>query len=231
MIDQRFKDYIQQQSAAGVARDDIRKALVINGLSEQDIAEGFASQGAPLVPSAALNVPPMTAPMAQASVPLKALSIWNKGIPRTNWTFMIISLLLVFGLDLFILFASGFSLMPFWIAMLVVFGIFAVFFCLENYVFSKKFSDTKSALDPWISGIIVVRNLVFLLNFIPFIQILGMMLLGGFLAIIPSALMGGSGGLGLGNVGGLGGTALIMPGLLIIYIILIAFRFSAAKHQ
>ena len=115
--------------------------------------------------------------------------------------------------------------------MLIVFGIFAVFFCLENYVFSKKFSDTKSALDPWISGIIVVRNLVFLLNFIPFIQILGMMLLGGFLAIIPSALMGGSGGLGLGNVGGLGGTALIMPGLLIIYIILIAFRFSAAKHQ
>lgn len=231
MIDQRFKDYIRQQSAAGVSREDIRKVLVINGLSEQDIAEGFATIATPSVSNAMPHGTPLAAPPAQSLVPQKTLSVWSKGILRTNRTFMVISLLLVFGLDLFILFSSGFSLMPFWIEMLIVFGIFTVFFCLENYVFSKKFSDTKSALDPWISGIIVLRNLIFLLNFIPVIQILGMMLLAGFLSFIPAALLGGSGGFGLGNLGGMGGLALITPGLLVVYVILIVFRFSATKRQ
>lgn len=241
MIDQRFKDYIHQQFATGVSSEDIRKVLVINGLSEQDIAEGFAtfekvpSVSPPQVPAPqSIAQPAQLAPIVNktSSVldqPVK--SIWGKGIPRTNKGFMIASVILVFGLDLVILLVSGFSLLLFWIEMLVVLGIFAIFFYLENYVFSKKFASTKSALDPWISGIIVARNLIFLLNFIPLIQVLGMMLLGGFLAIIPAALLGGNGGFGLGGLGGLGGTTLIMPGLLVLYIILIVFRFSTIKQR
>jgi len=106
----------------------------------------------------------------------KQNSIWTKIIPRTNMVFMIISLLLVFGLDLLIIISSP-SLRPFWYMMLAVMGVFLVFFFLENFFFSKKFANSKSALDPWISVIIVVRNLIFLLNFIPLIQLLGLMLL------------------------------------------------------
>ena len=157
--------------------------------------------------------------------------MWNKGIPRMNWTFMVISLILVFGLDLLILFGNP-SLWGFWAEMLIVFAIFAIFFCLENYVFSKKFSSTTSALDPWISGIIVVRNLIFVLNFVPFVQVLGAMLLAGFLAFIPAALLGGSDGLGSTvSFAGLGGIALITPGLLLVYIVLIALRFSGLKKR
>jgi len=57
----------------------------------------------------------------------KQNSIWTKIIPRTNMVFMIISLLLVFGLDLLIIISSP-SLRPFWYMMLAVMGVFLVFF-------------------------------------------------------------------------------------------------------
>lgn len=184
----------------------------------------------PIVPQPAVSLP--TAPTISPTVPAIAQSICVKGIPRTNKVFMVISLILVLGLDLVILLVSGFSLLPFWIVMLVVLGIFAVFFYLENYVFSKKFADTKSALDPWISAIIVARNIIFVLNFIPLIQILGLALLGGVLAFIPAVLLGGSNGLGgIGSLGGLGTMALLTPALLLLYVVLIAFRFSVTKQQ
>lgn len=110
------------------------------------------------------------------NVPDVENTIWTKGIPRTNIVFMIISLLLVFGLDLFIIISSP-SLMSFWYMMLGVLAVFSIFFFLENYLFRKKFSDSKSALDGWIYAIIFARNIIFILNFIPLIQLLGLMLL------------------------------------------------------
>jgi len=86
---------------------------------------------------------------------------------------MIVSLLLVFGLDLVILLQSGMSLLFFWIWMLAVLGVFAVFFYLENVVFKNRFISTQSKLYTWISLLAVIRNLAFILNFIPLIQILG----------------------------------------------------------
>ncbi|GEM_PF-1897752 len=99
-------------------------------------------------------------------------TIWTKGIPKTNNVFMVISLLLVFGLDLLIIISSP-DLRSFWYMMLGVLAVFAVFFCLENFVFRKKFTDNTSNLDKGIFVVVVIRNLIFLLNFIPFIQILG----------------------------------------------------------
>jgi len=177
MIDEKFVGYIRNQLAAGIAKEDIRKALVINGLSEQDIAEGFAAvTPTPSAPGAGLYTPSQPAAVTQTMVVGKSTSLWAKSIPRTNKGFMGIALVLVFGLDLVILISSGFSLMPFWIEMLTVLGVFVFFLLLENYVLSKKFSNTRSALDQWILGLIVARNLIFLLNFIPLIQLLGMML-------------------------------------------------------
>jgi hypothetical protein len=97
---------------------------------------------------------------------------WSKGIPRTNIGFLIISLLLVFGLDLTILVGSP-ELAPFYIEMLVVLVIFGVFFYRENRILNKRFAHSRSTLDAWITTLVVIRNIVFVLNFIPLIQIGG----------------------------------------------------------
>lgn len=237
MIDQQFIDYIRRQLAAGVAREDIKKALRINGLSEQDMAEGFAAvETAPSsptpVPSAGptvLSQPiPAVMPTAQAVAPAKAASLWAKAIPRTNWTSMVLSLLLVFGLDLFIIITDH-SLRSYWYIMLGVFAAFAVFFCLENFVFRNRFAGTTSALDKWIYSIIILRNSVFLLNFIPFIQILGLILISPFLAIMPGRL--GRELVEFGSSGTLGILDAIAPALLVLYVILIAFRFSTTNKK
>lgn len=112
--------------------------------------------------------------------------IWTKGIPTINLTFMIISVLLVFGLDLMIL-ISQFNLLPFWIMMLVAFGLFVVFFGVENYLLKNKFANTKSALDPWLVALIIVRNCVFILNFIPLIQLIGAGI--GGIAVVPYTIV------------------------------------------
>jgi len=132
---------------------------------------------------------------------------------------MVISLLLVFGLDLMIIISSP-SLMPFWIAMLIVLGVFLVFFFLENFLFRKKFTYTNSAVDGWILLIIILRNIIFVLNFIPFIQLLGLMILGSALTLFYS---------GYAGYGPLSIFSLITPGLLLAYIILIISRFAATK--
>ena len=101
-------------------------------------------------------------------------TIWSVIIPRINKIFLILSLLFVFGIDLIILISSSFSLLVFWIEMLLAFGLFLFFFYIENNIFSKKFAATKTPLDSLICVAIVIRNIVIFLNFIPFIQLLGM---------------------------------------------------------
>src|SRR3989344_1359471 len=71
MISPRFIDYIRHQLAAGVAKEDIKKALGITGLSEQDITEGFATvQTTPPVPSVEAHAvaQPVATPATQAEV-------------------------------------------------------------------------------------------------------------------------------------------------------------------
>ncbi|MSU54477.1 MAG: hypothetical protein EXS48_01375 [Candidatus Staskawiczbacteria bacterium] len=230
MINQQLIDYIKEQLNMGVAKENIKTALISQGWLEQDINEGFMtverSVVAPVPPAPEQPVSPI-----QSTVVVKSNqnTIWTKGIPRTNMVFMIISLLLVFGLDLLIIISSP-ELSPFWFVMLGVLAVFAVFVYLENFIFSKKFAGTTSALDKWITIIICIRNVIFVLNFIPLIQLLGLAIIGGIFAIIP---FGGRGGgfdlLGLG--GGLGAFGMIGPFLLITYIILIICRFAAVKQK
>ena len=187
MINQQLLDYIRQQLTGGVAREIIKTNLMSQGWSEQDIAEGFITidkSTVPPVPQAPIPtspiqpiVPPQSATILNEKMSMPSTvaptSMWAKGIPRTNNVFMVISLLLVFGLDLFIIISSP-DLRPFWYMMLGVLAVFAVFFCLENFVFSKKFADTSASVDKGISVVVVLRNLLFILNFIPFIQLLGL---------------------------------------------------------
>ena len=228
MVNKQLFDYISQQMKLGASKETIRSSLMSQNWSEQDVNEGFAVvEKSNVVPIPSMPITPSVVPNISTPHLGNSTSLWAKGIPRTNKVFMIISLVFVFGLDLFIAISSP-DLRSFWYMMLRVFAVFAFFFCLENFVFRKKFANTTSSLDKWISMIIVIRNLIFLLNFIPFIQLLGLALLGGFLAIIPG-LFGGGGGLGLG--GGFGGVGLLVPAMVVIYIILIVSRYSATKNQ
>ena len=111
--------------------------------------------------------------------------LWTKVIPRTNRVTLILSFLLVFGLDLWILITSP-SLFPFWAMMLANFAAFMLFFYLENFIFYSKFANIKSKLDPFILTLIILRNGVFILNYIPLIQLLGLAIWVG--ASIPAIL-------------------------------------------
>lgn len=202
MVNQELLGYIRQQLSQSVAKDTIKANLMSQGWSNQDITEGFAAiEGVTAVPA----------------------SLWTNGIRRTNKVFMIISLIFVFGVDLLILISSP-SLAPYWFMMLGVLVLFVIFYYLENLVFRKRFSNTSSHLDKWILSVVVLRNIVFLLNFIPLIQLLGLGLLGGFASFI-SVLLSGRGFM----FGGIGALAFIVPILTVTYIILIIRRYSTTK--
>lgn len=173
MINQQLLDYIRLQLSSGVGKEEIGKALATHGWNEQDIDGAFVAIGkVSLVPQITLpTASPATTNNNTSSVIVEN-KIWSKGIPRGNMIIMIISLILVFGLDLVILIDNP-TLAPFWFAMLGVFGIFGIFYYIENRIFKQKFKTTLSKKDKQISLLIGLRDMVFLLNFIPFIQILG----------------------------------------------------------
>ena len=180
--------YVSQRLQQGAERQAITRELLAQGWSSQDVNDAFvAAQPASSVSG--------TGDMAVAES-----KAWAKVIPRLNYVFAAIYLLLVFGLDLSIIISDN-SLIGFWYIMLGVLAAFFIFLGLENFLFKKKFSPYHSKLDLWISILILGRNTLFLLNFIPFIQLLGLM--------------------GLYTAGG--------P-ILLAYIILIVIRYVNAKH-
>lgn len=95
------------------------------------------------------------------------------GLPTLNKICMVISVILVFGIDVLIL-ISNTDLAGFWYLMLAVFAAFVVFFLLENFVYPKHFATTTTNLDIVIGLLNSARNITFILNFIPFIQLIGL---------------------------------------------------------
>lgn len=177
MINQQLLDYIRRQLASGVGKEEIGKALATQRWNEQDIDEAFITTGkVSPVPWAPLSMSSPTTANNNPSGVIVENKIWSKGIPRTNIGFLVISLLLVFGLDLTILVRSP-GLAPFYIEMLAVLVIFGIFFYRENRILNKRFAHSRSTLDAWITTLVVIRNIVFVLNFIPFIQIGGAVVL------------------------------------------------------
>ena len=127
--------------------------------------------------------------------------IWDKWIPRTNTIFLVLFLLLIFGVDLVIILNNP-DLFGFWAIMLIVFAGYCIFFFIENFKFNKKLATSQHSLDTWIFIVVILRNILFLLNFIPFIQLLGL--------------------LGLPTVG---------VGLLVVYIILVVLRMRRSRRD
>ena len=97
---------------------------------------------------------------------------WAKYIFRTNKWLMILSLILFLGLDVVILVMSP-DLFIFWAVMAVVMLIFWQFYRYENSTLNERFANSDSKLDSRFVALVVLRDIVFVLNFIPFIQLLG----------------------------------------------------------
>ena len=181
MINQQLLDYIKAQLAAGVTKETLKTNLLAIGWPEENVTQGLtmAESGVVLPPSPNVN---------NGGTPNL---LWTKAIPKTNIVSLIIYLVLLVGVDTPMVISSN-DLLPFLLLMFGVFGVFMIFFCLENLVYKKQFANSTSGLDNGIMVVIALRNILFLLNFIPFIQLLGiagLVMVGWILAIIYIVLI------------------------------------------
>ncbi len=116
---------------------------------------------------------------------------WSTWIPSINKLFMLLSLVVMFLIHPFILVTDALGLgeiaLIFYGIMFFPLAIFVGFYLYENKKLKARFANTQSKTDPWFLILIIIRNIVFGLNFIPFIQIIGAGALG--LGIIPYLLI------------------------------------------
>ena len=156
MITQELTSYIKKKLRDGVAKEIIVRELSVSGWTIEQINEAFAS--------------------------LVENKYWSKWIPGANKIFMLLSLLVMFVVHPFIINtdALGFGneiALFFYGIMFIPLVIFGIFYRYENNKLSNQFESTRSGTDPWLLILIVIRNIVFGLNFVPYIQILGIMAL------------------------------------------------------
>jgi hypothetical protein len=105
---------------------------------------------------------------------------WNKVIPRINKLSSIVAV----GIFLVAFFSfGGFSVFSdldigfFAMIMIAVIYVLGGINYFENSVLVKKYSNSTSTLDTWFVTLTTLRNIVFILNVIPLIQILGIIAL------------------------------------------------------
>jgi hypothetical protein len=180
MITQELTDYIKGQLSAGLPKEKI-----INDLSKEggwdlsNIHEAFANIGNTMPQAETAAVPAVT-PNTVAGATVSGVThnrYWTKSIPWANRGFMATSLILLLGVDLYILVTDSMGLgmetmVFFYRAMFIPMAIFVGFYFYENRILSVKFSNSKSKLDIWFTILVAVRDYIFILSFIPFIQIL-----------------------------------------------------------
>ena len=113
---------------------------------------------------------------------------WSKTIPTINKVFTTISVT-IFLLSLFVAVQSGAlkEVFLFALIMVAVIIILGRFNYIESSSLSKKYSHSTSKMDPWFIVVSVIRNIVFVLNVIPFIQIFGIVAL--VLGTVPYLLI------------------------------------------
>jgi len=106
-------------------------------------------------------------------------SKWNKIIPTMNKFFSIIAI----GIFLITFFSfGGFDVFSDRTISFFAWGMVAVLFLLiimnylENLILVKKYTNSISKLDTWFLIFIIFRNLVLILNVLPYIQIVGMLI-------------------------------------------------------
>lgn len=178
MITQELIDYVKTQLSVGVTREQITSDLLgQGGWTMEQINEVFAStSGVPVSSN------------SDMSSELVENKYWSKWIPVTNKIFMTAVLVMLFVVDLFILVTDSMGLgletmLFFYGIMFIPFLLFLRFYFSENRKLNEKFKYSESKLDVWFFVLVLVRNVVIVLNLIPFVQIIGAMALA--FGIVP----------------------------------------------
>lgn len=167
MITQELTSYIKKQLRDGVAKEIIVRELSVSGWTIEQINEAFTSANSV-----------SGGPNNNLNLGVKDNKYWSKWIPGTNKIFMLLSLLVMFVVYPFIIVTDALGIgtetaLFFYGIMFIPLIIFGSFYLHENHKLSTQFGSTRSGTDPWLLILIVIRNIVFGLNFIPFIQVIG----------------------------------------------------------
>jgi hypothetical protein len=174
MITQELIDYVNAQLAAGVTQEKITSDLLgQGGWTIEEINEVFQK----------VSPPQQVTDPAQPNETSVNVDVWGR-IRKYNKRSFVVALVIFFGSVMFATggrFATGFvdllgdSTLGFFVWMMVgVLTLFLFFVWLENNYLSKKYAGTTSKSDKSIEGIIRFRNFIFILNVIPYIQVLGL---------------------------------------------------------
>ncbi|MEY2664420.1 MAG: hypothetical protein RIT04_228 [Candidatus Parcubacteria bacterium] len=169
MITQELIDYVKIQLSAGVAREKISSDLLGQGWTIEQTNEVFHSVEQSTGDANVLN--------EVSSANKQTKNLWETNLPKNNTGSLRFAIGFFLIVDTTILVLTQFSLFMFWAEMLAVIAIMWAFVHYENKVLSPRYMSSTSKLDKWISALIALRNIVFFLNLIPGIQILGFMLL------------------------------------------------------
>ena len=119
------------------------------------------------------------------------MNLWARVIPTINYIFLAVSAVFLFVVSLPLVQGSP-ALFAFWDLMLFVFIVFAVLVAVENFVLKEKFAATHTGVDAGLMTVIIIRNIIFVMNSMPLIQLLGLTAIfsiGWILAIIYIILL------------------------------------------
>lgn len=140
-----------------------------------------------------VEIPTVVAPMSP-TIPLNDQpvinKIWSKTIKTVNFITLLICLGFLLLIDLPILLNTP-ALIVFFVVMLVALGLFVGCMLFELWT-SKRLQNTpQSSLDQTILVLAILRNIIIVLNVIPFIQLIGLFVAGPFalLFILANAIM------------------------------------------
>jgi hypothetical protein len=168
MITQELIDYVKTQLSSGVAREKITFYLLGQGdWTMEQINEAFTS---------ATSI--SGGPNNNLNLGVRDNKYWSKWIPGTNKIFMLFSFLVMFVVNPFIIVTDALEIgtgtaLFFYGIMFIPLVIFGIFYRYENNKLSNQFGNTRSGTDPLFLILVVIRNIVFGLNFVPIIQITG----------------------------------------------------------
>lgn len=128
-------------------------------------------------------IPMITTVDKQTGLSITTNGYWSKIIPWLNITSFLVTVGLILGVDVPILISEP-SLAPFFFAMLAVLAVSMLFYTFENFTLKKRYErSVASRQDATFLAIIIIRNIIFVLNCIPYIQLLGFA--GIFFCSIP----------------------------------------------
>lgn len=102
--------------------------------------------------------------------------IWRRIVPIFDWVTLATSLALLIGVDMPIV-AESPEYTDLLHIMFAVFGVFLAMFILENFVFRKRFATEVRKGDGFFAVFIFIRNLFFIINFIPVVHLLALVVM------------------------------------------------------